>query len=211
MYDARLGNLFTSLPVHIQMECVDVFDLLLYQCFKQDNELRAEFSTLFSGIIRSGYHVFYELAVAAQLPMLSLVGFEAVHTRPVMDSNDTIDMYTARWKSWFHAADAIGWIYSDRWFLNEYVRGLHRSLGEVGLLLKGNATANCRNENSAYPVKFSPNQILHTFVGIVARHCRVAVDISSIPARMLASSMPNEWIFQVVENNLPLAEADLVI
>lgn len=96
------------------------------------------FPTLFNGNNRSGYNVIYELAVAVQLPMLSLVGFEAAHTPPVMVDKDTIELYTEGCKSWCTAADHMGWIYSDRWFLSEYVRGLHGS----GLLMKTAATKN---------------------------------------------------------------------
>ena len=126
------------------------FNLLLYRCFQEDSKLLADFPTLFYGLNLSGYNVIYKLAVAAQLPMLSHVGFEAAHPPPVMDDKDTVEMYTERWKSWLTAADHIGWSYSDRWFLNEYVRGLHGSLGTLGLLMKSAAMTSCRNEYSAY-------------------------------------------------------------
>ena len=105
MNDAQLGTLFTSLPVHVQAECADKFDILLYECFRKDTKLYAAFSTKLSPHIRSGYDIIYELAVLDQLPMLSLVGFMVVHTPPVMDDKDNIDEYTARWQFWF---DAVG-------------------------------------------------------------------------------------------------------
>ena len=43
---------------------------------------------LFNGKPAVAFISFYELAVAAQLPMLSVVGFEAVHKRPVMEDKD---------------------------------------------------------------------------------------------------------------------------
>ena len=161
--------------------------------------------------VRSGYNVIYELAVAAQLPMLSLVGFEAVHTPPIMDDKDSIETYTERWQVWFDAAGHLGWVYSDRWFLNEYVRGLHRSLSKMGTLLLHAAEANCRNHNSAYPEKFSLTQLGHTFVGIICSQCRVTGNIGATPARMLASSVPIELISPFVEDDLPLAEGDNII
>jgi hypothetical protein len=142
MADARLGTLYASLPVHVRVECVNVFDILLFECFGKDSKLCADFPTLFNSNNSSGYHIIYALAVAAQMPMLSLVGFEAVHKPPIMNDTDTIEVYTERWKSWFTAAYHLGWVYSDRWFLNEYARGLHGSLRKLGMVLKNDANNN---------------------------------------------------------------------
>ena len=209
--DARLGTLYASLPVHVQLECVNAFDLLLFQCFGKDQKLCADFATLFNSNNSSGYHVIYELAVAAQLPMLSLVGFEAVHRPPIMNDADTIDMYTERWKSWFTAADHLGWINSDEWFLIEYTRGLHKSLRQMGGTLKNEANANRRNVNSAYPARYSPSQVAHTFLDLICRDSPSSIDIRAIPARQLASSLPIESVFQFVEDDIPLAEGDFVV
>ena len=208
MKDAQLGTLFTYLPIHVQVECVDSFDLKLYECLRKDPLLCKAFPTKFH--IRSGYHIIYELAVLAQLPMLSLVGFEAVHTPPVMDDKDTIEAYTKRWQFWFDAASHIGWVYSDRWFLNEYVRGLHRSLSKMGALLLTAANTSCRNVNSANPEKFSLTELGHTFTGIISS-CPSAIDISGTTARMLAASLPIESISPFVEDEIPLAEGDHVV
>ena len=97
MNDAQLGTLFTSLPIHVQVECADKFDILLYECFKKDTKLHAAFPTKLNPHVRSGYNIIYELAVLAQLPMLSLDGFGVVHTPPVVNDKDTIDEYTVRW------------------------------------------------------------------------------------------------------------------
>ena len=115
MKDAQLGTLFASLPIHVQVECADEFDLCLYECIRKDTKLCKDFPMKVH--IRSGYNIICELAVLAQLPMLSLVGFEAIHTPPVMDDKDAIEANTERWQFWFDAAGHIGWSYSDRWFL----------------------------------------------------------------------------------------------
>ena len=89
----------------MQLECINVFDFLLFECFRKDSKLCADFSALFLDDNDSGYHIIYELAVAAEMPMLSLVGFQAVHKPPLMNDADTIEVYTGCWKTWLTATD----------------------------------------------------------------------------------------------------------
>ena len=140
------------------------------------------------------------------MPMLSLVGFQAVHKPPLMNDADTIEVYTG-----LTAADHLGWVHSDRWFLNEYTRGLHKSLRTLGQMLRNDANTNRRNINSAYPARFAPAKLAHTFLDLIASCCPTVINISAIPARQLASSLPVESIFQFDEEDIPLAEGDHVI
>ena len=63
------------------------------------------------------------------------------------------------WKSWLTATAHLGWVYCDRWLLNQCIHGLHRSLSKWEC---------CQPDN------FSPTH---------SSHCPFAVDLCATSAR----------------------------
>jgi hypothetical protein len=132
--DLYLGTWFGALPVSVQSDAMKHFSKLLMGCLRKHMQptVRQEHPSI-ADIIQNGstngYKILYLLArQAGKHPML--LRFPSEPREPAQHADMTVNQYRIAWIQYLQYRLFDGLVYSDRYFLQQFIRRLHPSVNQ---------------------------------------------------------------------------------
>jgi hypothetical protein len=133
-HDECLGTWFNDLPHCVQVDTEKHFSKALTACLRKSmqSSVRQEYPSI-ANVIQHGYNdgymILYVLAQKAGKHPL-LIRFPSEPYEPIQTIDMTIEQYRIAWTQYLQYRLLDGTIYNDRYFLQQFVRGLHTSINQ---------------------------------------------------------------------------------
>jgi hypothetical protein len=161
-HDQCLGTWFDDLPHCVKIDADKHFSKVLTACLRKNmqSSLRQEYPSI-ANIIQHGYNdgykILYLLAQKAGKHPL-LIRFPSEPHEPTQTADMTVEHYRIAWTQYLQYRLLDGMIYNDRYFLQQFVRGLHSSINQrIGTQIT-HAVDKVPIER-ALPKTFSPDEL----------------------------------------------------
>jgi hypothetical protein len=186
--DDPLGIWFTDLPIHVQHACMNQHHSVLGTCLKSSST-NLMLDPLFSSILTSysdGYGMLLALATVCGHPLLQQ--YPSTAAEPRQNNDNSIATYVTLWVHYLNLRLLDGCVLSDRYFMQQFLRGLHPVFHQ-------DFVTDCESKIAQFPIghklpaSYTPNRILLRFQQR-AQHLR-RKDLIHKTARELTTRTPH--------------------
>jgi hypothetical protein len=185
-----LGVWFLELPPHVQADTQNHFCHVLTGCLRKNMQASVRTDHPFIvNIIQhgsdNGYKILHTLAQqAGQHPLLIRYPFDP--SEPVQDNDTTVIQYVVSWQQYLRHMLLDGTIYSDRYFLQQFLRNLHKSIREkIGPHLRQSVAE--IPITSPLPDSFAPDTLATSLKDLVSLYFNPAI-LAKTPRNQHSSS-----------------------
>jgi hypothetical protein len=185
-----LGVWFLELPPHVQADTQNHFCHVLTGCLRKHMQTSVRTDHPFiADIIQhgsdNGYKILHTLAQqAGQHPLLIRYPFDP--SEPVQDNDTTVIQYVVAWQQYLRHMLLDGTIYSDRYFLQQFLRNLHKSIREkIGPHLRQSVAE--IPITSPLPDSFAPDTLATSLKDLVSLYFNPAI-LAKTPRHQHSSS-----------------------
>jgi hypothetical protein len=168
--DNYLGTWFSALPSTVQSDALKHFTKLLTGCLRKNMQstVRQDHPSI-ADIIQNGsnngYKILYLLArQAGKHPLL--LRFPSEPHEPTQQSDTTVNQYRIAWTQYLQYRLFDGIVYSDRYFMQQFVRRLHPIVSQrIGTHILHEVDK--VSIERALPKSFSPDELKQTLEDFV--------------------------------------------
>jgi hypothetical protein len=185
-----LGVWFLELPPHVQADTQNHFCHVLTGCLRKHMQTSVRTDHPFiADIIQhgsdNGYKILHTLAQqAGQHPLLIRNPFDP--SEPVQDNDTTVIQYVVAWQQYLRHMLLDGTVYSDRYFLQQFLRNLHKSIREkIGPHLRQSVAE--IPITSPLPDSFAPDTLATSLKDLVSLYFNPAI-LAKTPRHQYSSS-----------------------
>jgi hypothetical protein len=161
-HDECLGTWFDDLPHCVKIDVEKHFSKVLTACLRKNMQSSVcqdhpSIANIIQHCYNDGYMILYLLAQKAGKHPL-LIRFPSEPHEPTQTADMTVEQYRIAWTQYLQYRLLDGTIYNDRYFLQQFVRGLHSSIKQrIGTQITH--AVDKVPIKRALPKTFSPDQL----------------------------------------------------
>jgi hypothetical protein len=206
-----LGVWFLELPPYVQANTQNHFCHVLTGCLRKQMQTSVRNDHPFiTDIIQhgsdNGYKILHTLAQqAGQHPLLIQYPFDPLE--PVQDNDTTVIQYVVSWQQYLRHMLLDGTIYSNRYFLQQFLRNLHKSIREkIGPHLRQSVAE--IPIASPLPDSFAPDTLATSLKDLVSLYFNPAI-LAKTPRNQHSSSDVRAISHQQLPATIPTNNCDI--